>query len=155
MKTITRSCLGSILLLSFVTIGYGQKSLGVQNQSMVNELPTFSSDQEKTNWIQEHPEIYGQHTTGNAVIYNSIQAEPVRKKVVTREKVIIISNDSSFPVYIETGNKQSDEEKYAAKKAQWILGNKAKYEKMYAAKLTKNNKSIREEEQGTFNNSKN
>lgn len=153
MQTITRSCFGAILLISMITHGYGQKSLGLQNQSNLNssEIPIFSSEKEKTNWIQEHPEIYSQQTRDNVDVDHSVKPEPAREKVVK----VIISNDSSFPTYIETGNKQLDDANYATKKAQWIEGNKAKYKAMSATKSNEDAESIRAKEQKVFNNPKN
>ena len=156
MQTITRSCFGAILLISLITHGYGQKSLGLQNQLNHNssEIPIFSSEKEKTNWIQEHPEVYSQYTNGNVIVDHSVQTKPVREKAVKIEKVII-SNDSSFPTYIETGNKQLDDANYATKKAQWIESNKAKYNAMSATKSNEDAESIRAKEQKVFNNQKN
>ena len=152
----------SLVILSVFAAGisYAQKT---------TEIPVFKSDKEKSEWINQNPELYNQPTKekefssveekqafhgievredGVVIEHNSFHTDPVRERV-------IVSNDSSFPTYINTGNKQLDDETYAAKKAQWIEQNAAKYEKMSPAKESKNAETIRAKERKEFTNQKN
>ena len=134
----------SLVILSvFATgISYAQKT---------TEIPVFKTDKEKSEWIQQNPELYNQPTKERE--FTSVEekrafnADPIRERV-------IVSDDSSFPTYISTGNKQLDEETYAAKKAEWVEKNAAKYEKMII-KSTEDAEAIRAKERKEFNNPKN
>jgi hypothetical protein len=140
----------SLVILSVfaVSISYGQKPTG---------NPFFSTENEKSDWIEKNPEKYNQLNDVKKVKEmefsskaekEAFHADPVRERVV-------VSDDPSFPTYITTGNKQADNETYAAKKAQWIEQNPAKYEKMSPAQETKNAEEIRAKERKEFKNQKN
>lgn len=134
----------SLVILSVFAAGisYAQKT---------TEIPVFKTDKEKSEWIQQNPELYNQPTKERE--FTSVEekrafnADPIRERV-------IVSDDSSFPTYISTGNKQLDEETYAAKKAEWVEKNAAKYEKMII-KSTEDAEAIRAKERKEFNNPKN
>ena len=152
----------SLVILSVFAAGisYAQKT---------TEIPVFKSDKEKSEWINQNPELYNQPTNekefssveekqtfhgtevredGVVIEQNSFHTDPVRERV-------IVSNDSSFPTYINTGNKQLDDETYAAKKAQWIEQNAAKYERMTNSTNTEDAEAIRAKERKEFTNQKN
>ena len=126
-------------------------ALGISYGQKTTEIPVFKSDKEKSEWIQQNPELYNQPTKERE--FTSVEekrafnADPIRERV-------IVSDDSSFPTYISTGNKQLDEETYAAKKAEWVEKNAAKYEKMII-KSTEDAEAIRAKERKEFNNPKN
>jgi hypothetical protein len=135
----------SLVILSVFAAGlsYAQKA---------TEIPVFTTEKEKSEWIQKNPEKYNQPL--KPMEFNSkaekqaFHADPLRERV-------IVADDTSFPTYINTGDKQLDDETYAAKKAQWIEQNAAKYEKMSDVKETKNAETIRAKERKEFNNQKN
>lgn len=124
---------------------------GISYAQKTTEIPVFKSDKEKSEWIQQNPELYNQPTKERE--FTSVEekrafnADPIRERV-------IVADDSSFPTYISTGNKQQDEETYAAKKAEWVEKNAAKYEKM-TTKSTDDAEAIRAKERKEFNNPKN
>lgn len=151
----------SLVILSVFAVGisYAQKT---------TEIPVFKTDKEKSEWIQQNPELYNQPTKereftsveekraftgeevkneGLTIQSTSFHSDPVRERV-------IVADDSSFPTYISTGNKQLDEETYAAKKAEWVEKNASKYEKMIT-KSTDDAEVIRAEERKESNNPKN
>jgi len=137
----------SLVILSVFAAGisYGQKS---------TETPFFTTEKEKSEWIEKNPEKYNQPKDVKEMEFSSkaekqaFHADPIRERV-------IVSDDSSFPTYVNTGDKQLDDETYAAKKAQWIEQNAAKYEKMSTAKKSKNAETIRAKERKEFTNQKN
>ena len=107
--------------------------------------------------MEKNPEKYNQLQDvrkEKEMEFNSLEekrafhADPVRERV-------IVSEDPSFPTYINTGNKQLDDETYAAKKAQWIEQNPAKYAEMSTAMESKNAEEIRAKERKEFINQKN
>ena len=127
---------------------------GISYAQKATEIPVFTTEKDKSEWIEKNPEKYNQPKDVKEMEFSSqaekqaFHADPVRERVV-------VSDDSSFPTYINTGNKQLDDETYAAKKAQWIEQNAAKYEKMSPAQETKNAEEIRATERKEFNNQKN
>jgi hypothetical protein len=78
----------------------------------------------------------------------AFHADPVRSR-------IIVTDEPSFPTYVNTGNKQLDDQTYATQKAQWIEQNEGKYNSMSIVKESKNAEAIRAKEQKEFNHSKN
>ena len=124
---------------------------GISYAQKTTEIPVFKTDKEKSEWIQQNPELYNQPTKEREFTSveekRSFNADPIRERV-------IVSDDNSFPTYISTGNKQLDEETYAAKKAEWVEKNAAKYEKMII-KSTEDAEAIRAKERKEFNNPKN
>ena len=140
----------SLVILSVlaVSVSYGQKP---------TENPFFSTENEKSGWMEKNPEKYNQLNDvkkEKEMEFNSVEekrafhADPVRER-------IIVAEDASFPTYITTGNKQADDETYAAKKAHWIEQNPAKYAEMSTAKESKHAEEIRAKERKEFNNQKN
>ena len=102
-------------------------AMGISYAQKTTEIPVFKSDKEKSEWIQQNPELYNQPTKEREFTSveekRSFNADPIRERV-------IFADDSSFPTYVRTGNKRLDDETYAAKKAKWIEQNAAKYEKL-------------------------
>ena len=127
---------------------------GISYAQKATEIPVFTTEKDKSEWIEKNPEKYNQPKDVKEMEFSSqaekqaFHADPVRERV-------IVADDTSFPTYINTGDKQLDDETYAAKKAQWIEQNAAKYEKMSDVKETKNAETIRAKERKEFNNQKN
>jgi hypothetical protein len=58
-------------------------------------------------------------------------AGPGSENDVKRENsIVIFPNDPTFPKYVKTGNKQSDDDNYRKSKDQWIQNNSVKYSKL-------------------------
>lgn len=127
---------------------------GISYAQKATEIPVFTTEKDKSEWIEKNPEKYNQPKDVKEMEFSSqaekqaFHADPVREKV-------IVADDTSFPTYVNTGDKRLDDETYAAKKAQWIEQNTAKYDKMSTAQESKNAESIRAKERKEFNNQKN
>ena len=99
----------SLVILSVFAAGisYAQKT---------TETPVFTTEKEKSEWIEKNPEKYNQPKDVKEMEFSSkaekqaFHADPVRERVV-------VSEDASFPTYVNTGNKQLDDQTYATKKA--------------------------------------
>ena len=137
----------SLVILSVFAVGisYAQKT---------TEIPVFTTEKEKAEWIEKYPEKYQQPKDVKEKEFSSraekeaFHADPVRERVV-------VSNDPSFPTYVNTGDKRKDDETYAAKKAQWIEQNSAKYEQMSTSSNKEDAEAIRAKERKEFINQKN
>jgi len=109
----------SLVILSVFAVGisYAQKS---------TEIPVFTTEKEKSEWIEKNPEKYNQPKDVKEMEFSSkaekqaFHADPVREKV-------IVSDDSSG----------------------------SKYDKMSTAKESKNAETIRAKERKEFTNQKN
>jgi len=137
----------SLVILSVFAVGvsYGQKS---------TEAPVFTTEKQKSEWIEKNPEQYKNSKDVMVKEFNSkaekqaFHADPVRSR-------IIVADEPSFPTYVNTGDKLLDDETYATKKAQWIEQNEGKYNAMSKVKESKNSEAIRARERKEFNHSKN
>ena len=59
---------------------------------------------------------------------NNNQNEPLKNKNMNEIKAF--PNNNSFPVYVNTGNRQLDNENYYSEKEMWIQNNPTKYQKL-------------------------
>lgn len=82
------------------------------------EMPTFSSDQEKEAWIKANPVVYQKMVTDSEQNY---QANGAQSVAITPTKVDL----PGFPEYVNTGDQAADEATYAAKKEAWYKANNA------------------------------
>lgn len=101
-------------------------------------MPEFSSDKEKAEWIENNKQEYNilNHSTipddleeiraseEKRLFLNSIEENKIKDPL---KEVTIMENDSGFPKYVITGNKELDDENYRAAKDAWIMVNQEKY----------------------------
>lgn len=92
--------------------------------SAQSSLPTFNNDQEKDAWVKAHPEEYKQ------ILVNTPKSEtPVASSTASQPSGQTV-NVAGFPAYVNTGNKQKDDENYMAAKQAWIAAHPEEYKKM-------------------------
>lgn len=91
-----------------------------------NSIPTFQNDQEKESWVKAHPEEYkkllatSETKSNNGSTMGTTVSQPSGQLV----------NVSGFPAYVNTGNKQKDDDNYAAAKQAWIAAHPDEYKKL-------------------------
>jgi hypothetical protein len=94
-------------------------------------VPEFNSKEEKEAWFSENEQgSQGEEEwfTTKKIASPENAVEP--KRAETREAVVVVPGDETFPVYVKTGNKSLDDDNYAQQKQDWINNNQAKYDKM-------------------------
>ena len=67
---------------------------------------------------------------------------------------VLLYQMTQASTYVNTGDKRKDDETYAAKKAQWIEQNSAKYEQMSTSSNKEDAEAIRAKERKEFINQK-
>ena len=131
-KQLKRALLGGCVFLSLSTFA--------QNSQQKSEVPKFSSDAEKQQWIAAHPDEYVEAggTLQSAAPANSeaISQTPAEQKEkaqqpVSQPQVNEVDNkdvpavasakaeDPTFPVYVNTGNPERDAASYELRKKEW------------------------------------
>ena len=106
--------------------------------SQTTQVPQFNSTEEKEAWIKAHPKEYQQMldeaaknatiaTTSNPAATSTTATSTATTTTTTTNPV-----DSTFPQYVNTGNKEKDDADYAAAKEAWIKANPDKYKVMTA-----------------------
>jgi len=93
----------------------------------IETVPEFKTKAEKMKWFKANDKSFVDPNTSNFHATKSGN-EPIREK--KNQIGIDSSNDQNFPAYINTGNKQLDDDNYKTAKELWIYNNKAKYDKM-------------------------
>lgn len=96
-----------------------------KSASAQSSMPTFNNDQEKASWVKAHPEEYKKildnaTTKTNGSTMGTTISQPSGQLV----------NVSGFPAYINTGNKQKDDDNYTQAKQAWIAAHPEEYKKM-------------------------
>lgn len=117
-------------------------SMGVLIGGSLMAQTSDQQDEKKSSWIESNHKAYidqggqtdpirtirvkDEKVSGyNIKAIDKSQAEPKREKVT-----ILFPNDPTFPKYVNTGNKQSDDDNYRKSKDQWIQNNSVKYSKL-------------------------
>lgn len=125
-----------LLLMTIGTTTFGQ------------EMPKFSSDQEKETWIKQNPELYEKavkeaqsnavHTTAEPVqSKETFESENQKKEFIknnpeayqqmlneSKPKSRSINDLPGFPVFVDTGDKEADFIRYQQAKDKWYAENK-------------------------------
>lgn len=109
-----------ICACAFIMFAFG-KSAAAQS------MPSFNNAQEKESWVKAHPEEY-KRILDNAAVKTSTAGSTMGTTVSQPSGQLV--NAPGFPAYINTGNKQKDDENYIAAKQAWIAANPEEYKKM-------------------------
>lgn len=105
---------------------YGQSAEAPSQESPATTMPTFSTPEEKEKWISEHPAEYAQIQKAATEQNAPVQTTNEEPNTTVTEHVV----PAGFPVYVNTGNKEQDDENYAIAKSKWIAEHPAEYEQM-------------------------
>lgn len=90
-------------------------------------MPAFKNDQEKETWVKAHPEEYKKILAASAATSKSTGS--TMGTTVSQPSGQLV-NVAGFPAYVNTGNKQKDDENYMAAKQAWIAAHPEEYKKM-------------------------
>ncbi len=93
---------------------------------VAQSIPSFNSCQEKEAWIKANPEEYKQLLNSSAVV---APANTSLETAVSQPSEQIV-HVSGFPAYVNTGNKQKDDENYMEAKKAWIAAHPEEYKQM-------------------------
>jgi hypothetical protein len=136
MKTLFKTVLFGLAMPFCVLTSYGQtlqqndlkKAKWIKNETaaylnqggQTDVVPEFTTKAEKEAWFTKNNSLNPNQILPNGDIIH------LDKKTDARQHVIF-ADDSSFPVYTQTGNQQVDDQNYDQKKQNWINQNQAKY----------------------------
>ncbi len=107
-----------LLLIATGTTAYSQ------------EMPQFTSDQEKEAWIKANPALYEQklnESRANVVKTETVsvkQTERLAERTVGAPQYALISDLPGFPVLQRTGNPDADLQRYNTEKAKFYEENR-------------------------------
>jgi ABC-type nitrate/sulfonate/bicarbonate transport system substrate-binding protein len=108
-----------ILFLSFVFFLICK--IGI---SQTAQIPQFKTTEEKEAWIKAHPAEYQKMLDASGTnVSTSTTATTSATSTAT-------TTDSTFPQYVNTGNKEKDDADYVAAKEAWIAAHPDKYKEM-------------------------
>ena len=93
--------------------------------AVAQSMPSFNTAHEKESWVKAHPEEYKKildnaKTSATGSTMGTTVSQPSGQLV----------DASGFPAYVNTGNKQKDDENYMAAKQAWIASHPEEYKKM-------------------------
>jgi hypothetical protein len=105
-------------------------------QKTQESLP-FKTEEEKIQWIQEHPDEY-RRINGESVKQTERPLEfrsDAEKSAYLRanglgKEITILENVPGFPKYIDTGNPELDQADYAKRKDLWVEQNQKLYDRL-------------------------
>ena len=96
----------------------------INQGGQIDQVPEFNTKQEKINWVNEN--LAPNQISPNADII-------FMKKATEARETVILADEPTFPVYVNTGNQAQDDAAYNQKKQAWISQNQAKYDAMFPA----------------------
>ena len=110
----------SLVILSVFAAGlsYAQKAT----------LPTFSAEKEGTKTSQQHV-FKTKAEKQSAFRAQEVEAKRIQKAEPAKE-LTIMSEDATFPKFVNSGDARVDNDNYATQKAAWIENNATKYESL-------------------------
>ena len=96
-------------------LDYDKNKQKQQKQQTTSEGIYGSSDQEKSQWIQDNPQEY----------INSIQNLTSEHQYNGQSQMAVSVDDKSRPIFLDTGNPDEDRERYEKAKQKWIKVNRS------------------------------
>ena len=97
-------------------LDYDKNKQKQQKQQTASEGIYGPSDQEKSQWIQDHPQEY----------INSIQNLTSEHQYNGQSQLAVNNDGPSRPIFLDTGNQNEDRERYEKAKQKWIKVNGSK-----------------------------